>query len=111
MALEEQAPLATAPWAVSWIKISDEIDQPQVRTPDGFVLRRTGGYSICKITLCPGLAGRNQTPNQILNRYDPTKIFPSVQDRSKAESSSAQLLYNPICGLLLISGYDASDII
>ena len=27
-----------------------EADRPQVRTPDGFVLRRTGGYNISEIT-------------------------------------------------------------
>jgi hypothetical protein len=87
MAREERTPVATVLWAVSWIKTSD--DRPQVRTPDGFVLRPTDGYSICKITLRPGLAGRNKTSNQILNRYNPAKILPSVQDSSEAESSSA----------------------
>jgi hypothetical protein len=28
-----------------------EADRPQVRTRDGFVLRRTGGYNICKVAL------------------------------------------------------------
>jgi len=27
------------------------MDRPQVRTPDGFVLRRTGGYNIYEIAL------------------------------------------------------------
>jgi len=28
------------------MKTSAEMDRPQVRTPDGFVLRRTGGYNV-----------------------------------------------------------------
>ena len=30
---------------------SVEVDRPQVRTPDGFVLRRTGGYNISQSDL------------------------------------------------------------
>jgi hypothetical protein len=41
--------VATALWAVSpWMKSSADPDRPQVRTPDGFVLRRTGGYNTMK---------------------------------------------------------------
>jgi len=35
------------------MKSSAELNRPQVRTLDGFVLRRTGGYSICEIALEP----------------------------------------------------------
>jgi hypothetical protein len=31
------------------VKNSAEVDRPQICTPDGFVLRRTGGYNICEI--------------------------------------------------------------
>ena len=41
--------VATALWAVSvGVKSNAEANRPQVRTPDGFVLRRTGGYNICR---------------------------------------------------------------
>jgi hypothetical protein len=33
------------------VKAAAELNRPQVRTPDGFVLRRTGGYNICEIAL------------------------------------------------------------
>ena len=39
--------VAAALWAVSLSDYSAEVDRPQVRTPDGFVLRRTGGYNVC----------------------------------------------------------------
>jgi hypothetical protein len=46
------AGVATALWAVfPSVKSSAEVDRPQVRTSDGFVLRRTGGYNICEIVL------------------------------------------------------------
>jgi hypothetical protein len=32
-------------WAVSTCECITELDRPQVRTRDGFVLRRTGNYS------------------------------------------------------------------
>ena len=39
--------VATALWAVPVaIKNCAKLDRPQVRTPDGFVPRRTGGYKI-----------------------------------------------------------------
>ena len=37
--------VATALWAVSTCECITELDRPQVRTRDGFVLRRTDGYS------------------------------------------------------------------
>ena len=39
--------VATALWTLClvWERAS-KWDRPQVRTPDGFVLRRTGGYTI-----------------------------------------------------------------
>src|SRR5437764_15290464 len=56
-------------------------------------------------------ARRNEAPNQILDRYDPAKTFLSVQDSSKSESGSAQLLHHPISKLILSGGYHAPDII
>src|SRR5438552_3446713 len=56
-------------------------------------------------------ARRNEAPNQILDRYDPAKTFLSVQDSSKSESGSAQLLHHPISKLILSGGYNAPDII
>ena len=39
-------------WAVLFgVKSRTKPNRPQVRTPDGFVLRRTGGYNICKIAV------------------------------------------------------------
>jgi hypothetical protein len=37
------------------------VDRPQVRTPDGFVLRRTGGYNIYEIAL--GAGGKPPVPD------------------------------------------------
>jgi hypothetical protein len=46
------AAVATALWAVFLcVETSVEVDRPQVRTRDGFVLRRTGGYNICELAL------------------------------------------------------------
>src|SRR5947199_9209028 len=56
-------------------------------------------------------ARRNEAPNQILDRYDPAKTFLSVQDSSKSESGSAQLLHHPISKLILSGRYNAPDII
>src|SRR5438445_157728 len=57
------------------------------------------------------LARRNEPPNQILDSYDPAKTFLSVHDSSKSQSGSAQLLHNPISGLIFGGGYDAPDMI
>ena len=82
------------------VKGSVHVDRPQA-----------GGYNTFEIALASGLARGNEPPNQILDSYDPAKMFLSVQDSSKSESGSAQLLHNPISGLILSGGYDAPDII
>jgi hypothetical protein len=40
---------AARQWAPQKMR-DPEVDRPQVHTPDGFVLRRTGGYNISEIT-------------------------------------------------------------
>jgi len=45
------------PVAVSRLKPAPKVNRPQVRTPDGFVPRRTGGYNTPK-TKRPAKAGR-----------------------------------------------------
>jgi hypothetical protein len=72
---------------------------------------KKGDWKLPSLDSSPGLGRRNKPPNQILNRYNPAKIFLSVQDSRQPKPGSAQLLYNTMGGLLLTCGYDAPDII
>lgn len=58
----------------------------------------------------PRLARRNEAPNQILDCDNPAKPFPSVQNCRQAKPSCAELLYDPISGLIFSGGYNPAEI-
>ncbi len=61
------------------VKSSAEVDRPQVRTPDGFVLRRTGGY-ISEIALATGSWYKTiLSPCRAVFLVDPSRFIRSIR--------------------------------
>ena len=58
-----------------------------------------------------GIAGRNQPPNQIFNGNNAAKMLVSIHYSCQAKPRSAQLLHDPVRGLVLRGRDNSPDIV